>query len=505
MLRNVAISGRSLAWQLILCWCVLLAAPQALAQEVVYIKRSDLWAYEFGQQVKQGVQHVNEFNGHMARRKADYLRLAEMKRQIASCGSCADRERLVREAGALEASLTFFDRMLCGTFEVTRSLGPSSGAVSRLLGVDEICRGLRLPLEPDPALIAAERKRIESGDLNGYARIGMHYIEGLRAPTNDWSDRANAGCPWLYRGSQLGNPDSLYHYLWSCMQVQRSTREEREEAVAMLQRCVAREQPRCLWMLGYLHSGVGGEAKSGFVKQNEQEALRLWDQAASKGHALSAEDARRLRNRQQGIYEPPPSTSAAAKPLPPVQLRAGNYRVFSSTYEGLCIVTALGGDRYAFDWRLQPRNSRRAPPPDRRLEAQVEGQTITFKVDDTYRTYNVVTNSGDRFVLMHLGQGGAGERLTWEGPAAATPAPPVARADTPAEPAAAGENEGRVDAGGRRGEDDGVAEGKEGPADARCRRSLQRLEALRERAGGDTRDAQRLSRAEALHARQCGR
>jgi hypothetical protein len=471
-----AVSIVRLLWLLGVAVGCLVSALRVDAQETVYIKRSDLWAYELGQQAKQGAQSVNEFNGHMAKRAADYQRLDELKARVKACGACADRQRLVSQADELEARLTFFDRMLCGTFEVTRSLGPSSGVMSRLLGVDTICRGLRLPLEPDQAYIAKQRTRIEAGDLDGYAEIGMHYIDGLRATTNYWSDRANAGCPFLYRGAQLGNPKSLYHYMRSCMQVERSTLDERKEGVAMLQRCVAREVPECLDVWAYMHSDIGNTPMNATFKPNNQEAVRLWELAASKGHPGSAEEATRLRNRMQGIVERPPQ-QAPSKPLPPVQLRTGTYRVFAGgIYDGVCIVTALGSDRYSFDWRLQSRNSRLPPPPDRKLESQVEGQTITFNVDGQYRTYNVMINFGDTFALLYTGQP-RGEKLTWESAAVAIASTTTAQTDTSTTAP---------------------------PADARCRRSSEALQNLRERAQRDARYVQRVSRAEQQHQESCG-
>lgn len=451
----------------------LVSMSSAVAQETVYIKRSDLWAYELGQDVKQGVQSVNAFNAHMAKRAADYQRLDELKKRVAACGACADRQRLVSQANELEASLTRFDRLLCGTFEVTRSLGPSSGAVSRLLGVDTICRGVKLPLEPDQEYLALLRKQIEAGNHDGYAQIGFHY---LNLQGGSWPDRANAGCPFLYRGSQLGNPQSLYYYLRSCMQVDRSTEEERKEGAAMLQRCAAREVQMCLYYWASMHSDIENSPMNATFKPNNKEALRLWDLAASKGHQPSAEEARRLRNRMQGIYERPPEPPPS-KPLPPAQLRTGTYRVFAGgIYEGVCIVTALGDDRYAFDWRLQSLNSRIAAPPDRKLESQVEGRTITFNVDGQYRTYNVMVDAGDAFVLMFTGQP-RGEKLTWESAAIAL-APTTTGQSEVATPAPS--------------------------ADARCQRALESLLSLRERVQRDPRYAQRLISVEQQHQRSCG-
>ncbi len=473
--------GRSLhliaraPWLLALAIGCMLFATSVAAQEIVYIKRSELWAFELGQQVKQGAQSVNDFNAHMAQRAADHQRLADMKKRIGACGGCADRERLLKEANELEARLTFFDRMLCGAFEVTRSLGPSAGVVSRLLGVDAICNGLKLPLEPDQAFIAAQRRRIEAGDLDGYAQIGMHYLEGLRAPTNYWSDRANAGCPFLYRGSQLGNPASLHQYLSVCMQVERSSEEERKEGLAILQRCASREVPGCLYTLAYMHSDIGNKFMNATFRPNNPEALRLWELAASKGDARSADEARRLRNRMQGLFEQPPPPPAS-KPLPPTPLRTGTYRVFAGgIYDGVCIVTSLGDDRYAFEWRLQSRNSRIPAPPDRRLESQVQGQTITFDVDGQFRTYNVMVNTGNAFMLMYTGQP-RGEKLTWE---SAASAPGLTIAPNDARAIAA-------------------------PADPRCHRSFESLQTLRERAQNDPRYAQRLTRAEQQYEASCG-
>ena len=82
--------SRSL-WLLALSICSMQSVSGVASQEIVYINRSELWAFEQGQQFKQGAQAVNDFNAHMARRAADYQSLKRMKGRISACGSCADR------------------------------------------------------------------------------------------------------------------------------------------------------------------------------------------------------------------------------------------------------------------------------------------------------------------------------------------------------------------------------------------------------------------------------
>ncbi len=269
--------------------------------EVVYLKRSDLWAHELGKTVGEGVGHYGKWNGHMATREADHAKLEALKKKIAACDSkCPDRERLVNEANELETRLKRFDDMLCGTFSAMKqfSTPERDAAIMKLLRLESICSHLAQKSNAalDREFFAQQQKRIAAGDLNGYAEMGRHHIDDHDRP---WLERNHAGCALLYRGAVLGNPDSTWALTYYCMHAQTSTEDERKGFVSLLKACSDRGANICTSYLGSLHDAVENKAKNAPFPVNENEALRLWDQAGSRGDTASATYALVLRRKMR--------------------------------------------------------------------------------------------------------------------------------------------------------------------------------------------------------------
>jgi len=114
-----------------------LACRTAQAQ-VDFVNRSDHWSYEMGKNIGKGLQSHEDFKGYMGERDADYRKLDELKKRVAKCGNCADKNKLTTEANALEKRLVNNDRRMCGGF-ASQADNPAVGAMSKLLGVAPIC------------------------------------------------------------------------------------------------------------------------------------------------------------------------------------------------------------------------------------------------------------------------------------------------------------------------------------------------------------------------------
>lgn len=290
-------------WRTLLIAMISLTCLSANA-EVVYIKRSELWAHELGKSVRQGVESYNDWNGYMGARDADYTKLEELKRKVASCNQCPDRDRLVTQANELEARLTQFDDMLCGTFDAMKQFSTAARdtAIKKLLRIDSVCEKVtkRKYEAMDREYFEKQYKRIAAGDLDGYAEVGMrHIMDRDRA----WIERNSAGCPWLYRGAQLGNARSTTDLAFNCMFYEVSTEQERKQIAALLKACSDRGENSCTQFLAEMYSETFNKTSHAPFPPNNEEALRLWELAAARGHSLSAERALRLRSRM-GLSQP---------------------------------------------------------------------------------------------------------------------------------------------------------------------------------------------------------
>ena len=277
----------------------------------MYIKRSELWAHDFGQQLGQGVVQFAEWNGHLARRDADHARLGELKKAIAACNDrCADRQRLVTQAAELDARLTQFDNMLCGTFRAMKPLSTPArdAAMMKMLRIGHICPDLA---EKDNATLDREffdkqRKRLAAGDQGAYLEMGLRHLGDSDRP---WRERSQAGCALLYRGAVLGHAESTRALAYYCLHADANTEDERKAFVALLKACSDRGENTCTGYLGALYDVVENRAKSPPFPPDEKEALRLWDLAASRGDASSETSALQLRRRialQQPMANPEP-------------------------------------------------------------------------------------------------------------------------------------------------------------------------------------------------------
>jgi hypothetical protein len=276
-------------------------ASSVAASDVEYVKRSELWAYDFGQQMAQGAQRYGEWNGHLARREADHSRLAELKKALAACNNtCPDRQRLNTETTALEGRLRQFDNLLCGTFRGMRHISTPErdAAIVRLLRIGSICPDLagKDNTTLDREFFEKQRQRIAAGNLDGYFHMGMRHLDD---PDKFWPERSQAGCAVLYRGAVLGNGRSTWALNYYCLPVDTHTEEDRKAFVALLRSCSERGENICTGHLADLHMPAENMAKRAPFPPDEREALRLWDVAAARGDESSATSALRLRRRME--------------------------------------------------------------------------------------------------------------------------------------------------------------------------------------------------------------
>jgi hypothetical protein len=192
---------------------ILVFATACVSAQVDYVKKSDLWMYELGKSAGQGGAAVGEFKGYMRARDEQYQKLAGLKQQVAACGSCADRDKLTKQANELEAKLTQDDRRLCRGFEVQSSSNPAVGAMSKLLGVAPICEKMQAQNAIDSAdgrhqaNKAQFERNSKAGNVSAYGIMGQDVMNTFRHLP--MSERLAMACPYWQEGAAKGDRSSV--------------------------------------------------------------------------------------------------------------------------------------------------------------------------------------------------------------------------------------------------------------------------------------------------------
>ncbi len=286
-------------WRIFVLSFFVLACKPSGAQ-VDYVKRSELWGYTMGQEAAKGMQHHQDFKGHMSQRDADYRKLDDLKQRLAKCGNCAEKNKLAADAAALEKRLTNFDRQLCAGF-AAQSSNPAAGAMSKLLGVAPICD----KLEAQSSKASAEAKaksdkqdfdnKVKAGDNSAYFMMGQNQMNRRELPIEE---RQRLACPYWFQGARQGDVVSTTSLSSLCLS-NLASEKDRKEGFDLVKRCADGGEARCIHSLGWHYASKRNKNSAPIVSTNDDEALRLWDMAAAKGDANSAKDARALRVRLQ--------------------------------------------------------------------------------------------------------------------------------------------------------------------------------------------------------------
>ncbi len=310
-------------WQVLLAGLLLIVAPSVSAQQVDYVKRSDLWSYSMGKEAGKLGGQAAGFNGYVQGVEQQRGKLEELKQRLAQCGNCADRSRLGGEVSQLEAKLDKEEAVLCGGFMAAQEdFNPAVGAMNKLFGISSLCA--RMNEERTKAMAHGIYKlekdrfagRLKAGDVtayNGLAMITMTTFGHLPR-----KERLSLACPYWFKGAELGDWTSMGQLTSQCLGASASE-GERQEAFDMLKRCADRGTPYCISSLAYYYASPRQANVPASVTTNDAEALRLWDQAAAKDQAYGKREAAALRAKLAAATTTTtvePSPEPAAEPAP---------------------------------------------------------------------------------------------------------------------------------------------------------------------------------------------
>lgn len=310
---------------------VLVSLSLPATAEVVYLKRSELGAFALGQQIGTGIANataqIADARAFTAYRQAGYARLDALRKELAACGGCADRERLAGEVKALQAVQLREDRIMCGTWEALGFNNPSAAAVKKLTGYEEVCNRFN----QEAGIVAAEQKnrqnkeefarRIKAGDLSSYVWMGRRtFVSNRHLP---YEDQANLACPYYAEGARRGVDTAAIFFAQECFGAGEA---ERREGFEMLKSC-APKSANCAAELALYYETTRRTSASWPVAADDREALRLYEQALGsqeKDAALAAK-VEAVRARLEGraaVPEAPAPALASATPEAPAPLGA---------------------------------------------------------------------------------------------------------------------------------------------------------------------------------------
>ncbi len=264
---------------------LLVALGLPAAAEVVYLKRSELGAFALGQQIGKGIAdataQIVDARAFSAYRQEGYARLDALRKELAACGSCTDRERLNREVKELQAAQLREDRIMCGTWQALDFNNPSAAAIKKVTGYEEVCNRFN----QEAGIVAAEQKnrqnkeefvrRIKAGDLSAYVWMGRRtFVSNRHLP---FVDRANLACPYYAEGARRGVDTAAIFFAQECFGAGEA---ERREGFEMLKSC-ATNSANCISELAPYYETTRRTNASWPVAADDREALGLYQQALS--------------------------------------------------------------------------------------------------------------------------------------------------------------------------------------------------------------------------------
>jgi hypothetical protein len=314
---------RQEVWRELLAFVLLVAASASPAQQVDYVKRSDLWSYSMGKEAGKLGGQAGGFNDFVRGVERQRGKLEELRQRLAQCGNCADRSRLAAEISQLEAKLDQEEAVLCGGFMAAQEdFNPAVGALNKLFGVSSLCA--RMNEERTKAMahgiykLEKERfaARLKAGDVTAYNGLAMMTVTTFgHLP---YKERMGLACPYWFKGAELGDGTSMGQLLSQCLGASASD-GERQEAFDMVKRCADRGTPYCISNLAYYFASPRAANVPASVTTSDAEALRLWDLAAAKDPAFGKREAAALRGKLGTAAAMPvePAPEPAAEPTPP--------------------------------------------------------------------------------------------------------------------------------------------------------------------------------------------
>lgn len=266
------------------------------AEAQILVKRSDLWAYELNDRVKQNLEEAKMHGADHVR----YMRDREAQEQslqqrLNACGNCVDRARLTEQLRQLRTDNREYDELICGSIEMQKDFNPAVAPIAKALGFGSFCEKVMAQREAELDRQEKERfmQRMRAGDLIAYQQWGQRLFNERQLP---FHQRLSNACPWFYQGAKKGDPGSTASLANNCLGPS-SNDADRRDGVDILRACANRGEVICIRQLAWFYSPIRDSNWPPPLPANEQEALRLFDLAASKGDAIGADEARRLRGK----------------------------------------------------------------------------------------------------------------------------------------------------------------------------------------------------------------
>lgn len=310
----------------------------ANAQDVVYLKRSEVLPFMMGQQVGTLTGQVLDARQYTAQRQAAYLKLEALRQELAKCGNCAQRDRLAAQVKDLREANFREDGKLCGTFDALSDFNPAVGAMKKLMGYSEVCERYEreAAIGIENAKHARNRadfaSRLKAGDMTAYASMGRRVMTTFS--NLPLEQRLDMACPYWAEGSRKGDRLSTAFFGDECLgrpatanagNNTNATSSDRE-GYERLKACAASDH-LCAASLAVYYETTRRKDRTWPVEANDREALRLWESVVAhweKRHALAPTDsnvAYSLKSAQNkaSLVRDRLSNVAGASPLAPAR------------------------------------------------------------------------------------------------------------------------------------------------------------------------------------------
>lgn len=269
--------------QMLLSACLMLASLSAPAQEVVYLKQSEMFAFVMGQQTGQAIGQAADIRQQTAQRQGNYARLDALRKELAACGNCADRTRLQATVNELQTKLVREDRTMCGAWDAIGGTDPAAMAMKKLLGYGEVCDRYA----KESAIAGSEgrhkankeayAKATRANQLEAY---GTMYQDTMSAYSHlPFAERQQIACPYLFAGAKKGEPMSTAQLASECL-LTSPVEGDRKDAFDMLKSCAEHQHPYCTSTLAGYYESTRRKDYVWPVKADDQEALRLYEELA---------------------------------------------------------------------------------------------------------------------------------------------------------------------------------------------------------------------------------
>ncbi len=266
--------------------------PMPAQAELVLVPRSALGAYMIGQQMGDGVSQlaggVMDLQRYSGDSLAGYAQLDAWRKELESCGNCAERASLLARMRQLQAHLIGENGPLCTTIDVMKESpitkdASALTAIGNVGGVSQVCERYKRELEINEMQEATKKARqdfdrkIKAGDLSAYAAMGDWIgvaFEKSRVMSDE--DRRYFSCWYFFEGARKGDVGSLVSLSGKCT----LDRQEHQEVARMLVACVqkAATDDRCADTLDTFARAYASARPARLrypVDADDKEALRL--------------------------------------------------------------------------------------------------------------------------------------------------------------------------------------------------------------------------------------